>query len=148
MGLIRLLDSVVFFYDKLVTGELMQKIVTDNEKLICDMNAISQLYDKGENANGVDIWSYMPYRPFTIEIKNQKGQPANRVTLRDTGVFQQSFYLETTRTKFAITSDDDKTDELVDKYGADIFGLNKENKARLQRICKNEILKTFKEYLK
>lgn len=56
------------------------------------MNAEEQLYEQGINRLGVDIMDYAPYSPVTIEIKKALGQPTNRVTLRDEGDFESSFF--------------------------------------------------------
>lgn len=56
------------------------------------MNAEEQLFEQGINRLGVDIMDYAPYSPLTIAIKEEKGQPTNRVTLRDTGDFEASFF--------------------------------------------------------
>jgi hypothetical protein len=60
-------------------------------------------------------------------IKKAKGQPTDRVTLRDTGDFESSFYLDVEDTYFEITAADFKTEKLMHKYGKDISGLNEEN---------------------
>ena len=63
-----------------------------NEAQICELNSEKQLYDYGVNALGVDISDYQPYAPLTIGIKRSKGQPSDRVTLRDNGDFHGSFF--------------------------------------------------------
>ena len=69
----------------------------------------------------------MPYTPKTIELKEIKGQPTNRVTLRDTGDFYASFKIITEPDKFTIIATDYKTDGLIRKYGRQILGLTDEN---------------------
>lgn len=113
--------------EQLNNGLYVRNIVADNEALIISMNADSQLYKLGENRLGVSISSYAPYAPLTIMIKKAKGQPTDRVTLRDTGDFESSFYLDVEDTYFEITAADFKTEKLMHKYGKDIFGLNEEN---------------------
>ena len=63
-----------------------------------------QLYDKGINGAGVEIKSYMPYKPSTIRKKQKKGQPFDRVTLRDTGQWYNSLVLVDDIEGFFITS--------------------------------------------
>ena len=91
------------------------------------MNAEEQLFEQGINRLGVDIMDYAPYSPLTIAIKEEKGQPTNRVTLRDEGDFESSFYLEVNNTQFEIKAADWKTEELIKKYGRQILGLTTEN---------------------
>lgn len=122
-----LLKRVVKFNDELTSGRLMQKIIWDNEAYIIDMNAEEQLFEQGVNRLGVSIMDYAPYSPVTIAIKEAKGQPTNRVTLRDEGDFQSSFYLEVGDKLFEIKAADWKTEELIKKYGRQILGLTDEN---------------------
>lgn len=122
-----LLKRVVKFNDELTSGRLVQKIIWDNEAYIIDMNAEEQLFEQGVNRLGVSIMDYAPYSPVTIAIKEAKGQPTNRVTLRDEGDFQSSFYLEAGDEQFEIKAADWKTEELTKKYGRQILGLTDEN---------------------
>lgn len=122
-----LLKRVVKFNDELTSGRLMQKIIWDNEAYIIDMNAEEQLFEQGVNRLGVSIMDYAPYSPVTIAIKEAKGQPTNRVTLRDEGDFESSFYLEVGDKQFEIKASDFKTEDLIKKYGRQILGLTDEN---------------------
>ena len=118
---------VIDFNNLLTTGKLIQQIILDNESYIVDMNAEVQLYEQGINNLGVDIADYAPYSPLTIEIKQSKGQPTNRVTLRDEGDFESSFFLEVGNTQFEIKASDWKTEELIHRYGRQILGVTDEN---------------------
>nr|UVX39901.1 MAG: virion morphogenesis family protein [Bacteriophage sp.] len=122
---------VADFNEALTSGRLMQDIVWDNDAYIIDMNAEEQLFERGINRLGVEIMDYAPYRPVTIEIKEAKGQPTNRVTLRDEGDFESSFFLEVGDKQFEIKASDFKTEELIKKYGRQILGLTDENIAIL-----------------
>ena len=122
-----LYKRVVIFNEGLVSGMYIQRIIMDNEAYIVDLNAQDQLYEEGINRLGVSIMDYAPYRPLTIAIKEQKGQPTNRVTLRDTGDFESSFYLEVNDKQFEVKASDWKTEALIKKYGRQILGLTDEN---------------------
>ena len=122
---------VADFNEALTSGQLIQDIIWKNEAYIVDMNAEEQLYEQGINRLGVDISDYAPYSPVTIEIKRLKGQPTNRVTLRDEGDFERSFFLEVGDKQFEIKASDFKTEDLVKKYGEQILGLTDENIATL-----------------
>ena len=76
-------QRVTEFNELLQSGRLIQSIILENEYVITDMNSEDQLYEQGVNRLGVNIMDYAPYSPLTIEIKKEKGQPYNRVTLRD-----------------------------------------------------------------
>lgn len=124
-------DRVKAFNDKLTNGTYIRSIIEENDGYIIDMNAEQQLYEQGVNTYGVKIMDYKPYRPLTIRIKREKGQPIDRVTLRDTGDFQSSFYLEVGNEQFEIKANDWKTDDLIKKYGREILGLTDENLSEL-----------------
>lgn len=126
-----LLKRVVKFNDELTSGRLVQKIIWGNEAYIIDMNAEEQLFEQGVNRLGVSIMDYAPYSPVTIAIKEAKGQPTNRVTLRDEGDFESSFFLEVGDKQFEIKASDFKTEDLIKKYGRQILGLTDENIAIL-----------------
>lgn len=126
-----LLNKVRAFNGKLEDGTYMMDIVKRCEADICEMNSQQQLYDRGVDNLGVGISTYMPYAPLTISIKTAKGQPTDRVTLRDEGDFYAAFSLRIDNEAFEITSDDWKTDKLVSRYGAQIFGLTNDNASAL-----------------
>ena len=133
-GLQSILDlqkRVILANDGLTSGKWLQQIIWDNEAYIVDMNAEEQLFEQGINRLGIDIMDYAPYSPLTIAIKEEKGQPTNRVTLRDEGDFESSFYLEVNNTQFEIKAADWKTEELIKKYGRQILGLTTENIVKL-----------------
>lgn len=113
------------------SGKWVQQIIYDNEAYIVDLNAEEQLYEQGVNNLGVSISDYAPYSPVTIEIKKAKGQPTNRVTLRDEGDFESSFFLEVGQNQFEIKASDWKTEDLIKKYGRQILGLTNENIEKL-----------------
>ena len=121
-------QRVTEFNELLQSGRLIQSIILENEYVITDMNSEDQLYEQGINRLGVNIMDYAPYSPLTIEIKKEKGQPYNRVTLRDEGDFEQSFYVEADRQQFTIKAADWKTEGLIQRYGRQILGLTEENK--------------------
>ena len=101
--------------------------IAEDEAYICDMNSQNQLYERGINSKNKKIADYAPYTSTTIAIKKLKGQPTNRVTLRDTGEFHASFFLYIDDYKFFIDATDDKVNKLAFKYGEDIFGLTDDN---------------------
>lgn len=121
-------------------------IIWANRDLIVSTIAETQLYEQGINGRGREIMSYAPYRPSTIKRKIKKGQPTNRVTLRDTGKFHGSMFLVVDEDGFYITSDDEKTKYLIKKYGDEIFRLTNENFNTLLRdVIRRELTKKLKE---
>lgn len=141
-------NRVTELRNELQNGSIMQHIIGNYEDEICKMNADRQLYEQGRNAYGVPIMDYRPYTPTTIFIKEQKHQPTDRVTLRDTGAFQRSFYVEADDKQFVIRASDDKAPSLIRKYGPEIMGLTPENKTELTwRWVFPELLQTAKEII-
>lgn len=134
--------------EELDTGEIAKKIVRDNDNILIDMNAQDQLYAKGVNRLGVRIDEYQPYRPLTIQVKIEKRQPYDRVTLKNTGEFYDSFYVETAEDRFYIKASDEKTNWLIKKYGAEIFGLTNDSLAEfINDYVKDEAYNRVKEIL-
>ena len=132
-SIIDLRNRVNTFNDGLRSGLITRDIIDDGmtTAFIIDANAEEQLFEQGINRLGVDIMDYRPYTPLTIAIKEEKGQPTNRVTLRDEGDFESSFYLEVGDKQFEIKASDFKTEDLIKKYGRQILGLTNENIAEL-----------------
>lgn len=116
---------------QLSEGVIISNIIYENEAYIVDMNAEEQLYEQGVNNLGVSIMDYRPYSEITIEVKKAKGQPINRVTLRDEGNFESSFFLEVGKENFEIKASDFKTEHLIKMYGRQILGLTDENLSTL-----------------
>lgn len=108
-------------------NEQIRLEVIEDEPYICDMNTEDQLYERGIDRNGQKISEYAPYAESTKYIKRMKGQPTNRVTLRDTGDFHASFRVKADDEKFSIEADDWKTEKLVRSYGPQVIGLTDEN---------------------
>lgn len=134
--------------EELDTGEIAKKIVRDNDNILIDMNEQDQLYAKGVNRLGVRIDEYQPYRPLTIQVKIEKRQPYDRVTLKDTGEFYDSFYVETAEDRFYIKASDEKTNWLIKKYGAEVFGLTNDSLAEfINDYVKDEAYNRVKEIL-
>lgn len=138
-----LIDSLQAFNDNI--NEYLQAATMEAEEVILDMNR-SQMYDEGKDRNGNDIQP--PYAPATIQYKRRKGQPTNRVTLRDKGDFHLSLYIEYDTDGFEIKDDDFKTSFLTKRYGVAVLGLTDSNvkilsdevyKPRLLEMLKNKL---------
>ena len=140
-----MIKRVSEFEQKLSSGLLVHDIIIENEAYICDMNAEEQLYEQGVNRVGVNISDYAPYSPVTIQIKQIKGQPYDRVTLRDEGDFHSSFYIEADNMQFEIKASDEKTEFLIRKYGRQTLGLTDEN---IQELIHEYILPELLEQAK
>ena len=117
-----------------------------NSRLVLWYNTVAQLFNQGIDIHGKKFHGYSRY---TIGIKKAKGQPFNRVTLKDTGQLHASAKL--------ITSDKDASIKMTrDESGEDIAeklryhfgqyeGLTDESKKKLMKQLKPEIIKRFRE---
>lgn len=128
---------------------LLEDIVRDKEDIIVSAIADDQLYRRGINGKGEKIMDYMPYTAATVRIKKKKGQPTTRVTLRDTGDFHNSMFVVFDAEGFYVTASDDKTPELIEKYGDEIFRLTDKNLTRIIRShIRKELVKRLKKAVK
>ena len=98
-----------------VLGRELVKTVLAHEQEIIEAITEDQLYERGVNGDDTEIMSYAPYAPSTIKRKIKKGQPYNRVTLKDTGEWYKSLRLIYDVDGFYLTSTDDKNKYLKDK---------------------------------
>tara|TARA_R110002153_G_scaffold162901_6_gene315460 strand:+ start:290 stop:652 length:363 start_codon:yes stop_codon:yes gene_type:complete len=120
-------------------------VVKEEAEVIVNYNTDKQLEDRGV---GFDNKKLKPkYKRTTVSIKKRKGQPSDRVTLKDTGAFHKSFTLKAFSEFFTITATNNKTDKLVEKYGEKIFGLTIPNKNRVARDLRPKLIQKLKRRL-
>jgi hypothetical protein len=125
---------------------LLEDAVRSKEDVIISAIADDQLYRRGIEGRGIKIMDYAPYTATTIKIKQKKGQPTTRVTLRDTGAFHESMFLVFDSEGFYVTSGDKKTGALIAKYGDTIFRLTDQNFNRiLNKHIRRELIKQLKK---
>lgn len=111
----------------------LERAIMKKEDAIVSAISNDQLYRRGINGKEVKIMSYQPYTSVTVGIKQRRGQPTTRVTLKNTGAFYAGMHVVYTSSGFYVTSDDPKTERLVAKYGPLIFRLTDKNFTRLLR---------------
>lgn len=122
-----------------------ERIVSVNSEKIIDLNRDNQLYDKGIDSDGGLLRAYSP---ATVLFKRQQGRPYNRTTLFDTGDFYRGFRLKINYPTISIYSTDEKSTDLMDKYGTNIFGLITENQKKVNyEIIQPELNAYIKKYL-
>jgi hypothetical protein len=119
-----------------VIEETLLAIIRQEENNITDLNT-QQLFE-GINSDGSPIEP--EYSQKTVRIKTEKGQPTDRVTLRDTGDFYRGLFLSATEFPVLFGSLDEKALKLETKYGEKIFGLTEKNKDILSKqIIKEKV---------
>jgi len=140
-GLIKDLEKV----DATVNRILSRK---DVRQFIISMNTNEQLFDDGINSLGVKLEDVRGdgYTDLTISIKESKGQPTDRVTLKDTGAFYESFRIKLNKDSFEIIADTNKGDtDLLQEWGRDILGLTDENLQRLIDKIRTELREVIRQ---
>ena len=89
-SILGLLSTIETVERNLDDGFYTKKALEQNQQKIVELN-VKQLYEYGINSLGIRIDTYDPYSPYTVRVKKEKGQPYDRVTLRDTGDFHTEF---------------------------------------------------------
>lgn len=124
----------------------MSEIMRDErlKSYIIELNQ-EQLYEQGADSKGNPL---EPYSRLTMQIKRRKGQRYDRTTLKDTGKFYKSFRIIVESDGFVITANGQKGDQnLFDRYGIDILGLNDVNQYQVEQILGREIRSKIIEVL-
>jgi len=97
--------------------ELMNR--SDVQQVMKDANT-DQLHS-GLRSDGSTITP--PYKPYTVKKKQEKGDPYDRVTLRDEGNYYEGFRVRVSPTRAEMYNVDEKSEKLKEKYGVLIEGL-------------------------
>lgn len=127
----------LFFNDFAKDEELKSNIV--------HYNTIDQLYNEGIDSDGRSLGEYSPY---TKEIKQKNGQPFDRITLKDTGAFYDSFKVIQTQDGLLIVANSIKEDtNLRDEFGNEIVGLTDENYNKTVKEMRINAVLFLKKYL-
>lgn len=101
----------------------------------------------GKKKTGGNITPF--YKPVTKRIKKRKGQPTDRVTLKDKGDLYDGIFVDVGLFTYRIYSTDSKADALTKKYGNDIWGLGKSfKKGYIQMSLQRRLVTSIKNLLK
>lgn len=120
----------------------IQSVFEEYKELVKEVNVDRQLFDKGQDSKGSIIRP--AYKPITIKLKKKKGQPADRVTLRDTGKFHRTLKVIPKDDEVEIIAGVEYGKYLIKKYGDDILGLQEEFlREFITRYILPELKKTF-----
>ena len=123
--------------------KIMNDCVNNSSETILDANR-DQLFS-GKDKQGKEI--IPEYTPTTIAIKKEKGQPTDRVTLKDTGDWHRSLFMKTESNKIFIDSDHELTDKLLEKYdrGNDtILGIPQNKKTDINESIMDKFINIFR----
>ncbi len=119
---------------KKVRSQLWIKAANTDQvrKLVVKLNTEFQLGRFNTDAEGIKLSDIGgDYSPVTLVLSQKKGRPklgADRINLRDTGRFWESFFVNITSKGIEITADTIKDGEdLRDDWGPNIIGLTDES---------------------
>lgn len=113
---------------------------------VLDLIRINQLFDKGEDKDGNIIGVYSEY----TEILNPEKIAGTHYTLKDTGYFFGSLFIDDWFSGEFVTIDGDgekDDDDLFEKFGEGIIGINQENLSLVRQEIKKKFIKYVKETL-
>lgn len=117
-----------------------ENIVKRLDDKIIDFIKEKQLFEKGIDGKGQRL---QEYTLFTKALKKQKGQPTNRTTLLDEEDFYDGFFVKLQGRDLFFNSTNEKTPELIGKYGKDIFTLTVSNNKLVDRDIMLKELEKF-----
>jgi len=117
----------------------------DLQNNIIKLNTIDQLFNDGIDSLGDSLGEYSP---FTVELKKAKGQPTDRITLKDTGDFYKTFKVEVKDDSFFINANPIKDDNnLFDDFGSEIVGLTEDNQKKISKTILDNTIKYIRKEL-
>ncbi len=117
----------------------------DLQNNIIKLNTIDQLFNDGIDSLGDSLGEYSP---FTVELKKAKGQPTDRITLKDTGDFYKTFKVEVKDDSFFINANPIKDDNnLFDDFGSEIVGLTEDNQKKISKTILDNTIKYIRKQL-
>ncbi len=130
------LEKIARNAQKINTNFLMKWLFASREfrDTIIYLNTWDQLYDRGIDSEGKSLGHYQPY---TVFLKELKGQPTDHITLRDTGDFYKSFRVTLSNLDIQIVCDPIKYGplgvvNLLMQWGKEIIGLTDESMSILR----------------
>ena len=135
-------------------NKILADVFSDSELQlnIIDKIRYDQLFKDGVSEENVRLGSYSPY---TIQIKESKGQPYDHITLKDTGDFYNSMKIAVFDTYILINAEGEKTDEsgetkdlfVVYNYAGNLLGLTDTNMDWLIKRIKTPIIERIEAAL-
>ena len=132
------LEKVDQSWDEIVL-DLVRLIEAD----IIKMN-LEQIWS-GRDSDGNQIRP--DYAESTKRIKDRRGDPYDRVTLKHEGDFYASWKVIYGNKEFIFGADDYKAQYLIRKYGAEIYGLTPDNVSKLAKRLKLPIIDEVRKRL-
>jgi len=125
---------------------ILQEIIKEDgfQKFLISLNQNDQLFDLGIDSLGASLGEYAD---FTKVEKKRKGDPFDRITLLDDGLFYASFRIELGGSSFLfqITANPKRGDsDLFTDFGKKIIGWTEENVQRIIDAIRERIVPIIK----
>lgn len=141
---------------KLDQNDLLDRAINSDSEIseaILDLNREGQLFEKGINSEGESLkdiggssFTASGYSPKTLEIKEEKGQRTENITLKDTGAFYDSFELNLSKNEIYIEANPIKDDtNLFTEWGEEIVGLTEQSTSRIKGIVLTPFLEAVRK---
>jgi len=129
------------------------KVLVQKHSLFIEQAIRTRLYNKGTYSDGSRIKTFsaqgsLVYSPFTVIIKGKKGQPTDRVTLKDTGGFYKTFDTKTGDSEFVNIYDETTNNgEISDNVPRldEAIQLGQEGMIGLQELITEDLRYDFKK---
>ncbi len=142
------MGKITDYYNKLktITPEVIEKgllkVVEESKNQAIDLNT-KQLF-QGRDSQGQSL---MGYRNPQYAAFKRSLNPAGVTDLKLTGSFHESFFAKTDSFPVMFSSSDEKTGELMQKYGKEIFGLDQNNLEEFRQEIKPEVQDLYRDIL-
>lgn len=144
------IEKLISNLESLDIDLIINEAIKQNEKKILKLNTDVQLFKAGISGTGARLTP--KYRPSTILRKKKKGQPYDRVTLRDTGRWHSGFFIIYEKEQISITAGTSSsarstnlTEILTRRYGKNLFGLTQLDIDLLREIIELTIIKLINQ---
>ena len=140
-------DRQIAFIDNIESNlfATMQGALNANGIFLEERIREEQLFKRGVDGNNEPLRDQktgrLGYKRTTIRIKIAKGQPVDRITLRDENEFHPSITIQANSDGFEVTSNVTHAKFLIGRYGQDIIKPTLEN---MQDFFKRYVLPELK----
>ena len=121
--------------------EVLQKTINDNDFVIKDYIINKQLFREGIDGNNKKLEGY---KRTTVKLKEAKGDPRDRTTLRDSGEFYTQIQVDAFSDRFEISSNVSHDVFIIKKYGIDVLKVTHEN---LSEFMQKYFIKNLKDHV-
>tara|TARA_R110002020_G_scaffold40164_5_gene118932 strand:+ start:8422 stop:8871 length:450 start_codon:yes stop_codon:yes gene_type:complete len=132
-------------------GTLLFRVLSrpDVQAFIINLNTEDQLKTRNEDALGVKLADNDPFGGYSVQTQFIKNTGKRQVTLFDTGDYYESFAVIPLR-NFSFNIESNTTihgDDLKDRWGDNIEGLNNENLVKVNEFLEEKIIEEIERLL-